>query len=153
LNAQQRVGWQPTRFLSDQAEAERAFALAEQLGSINAAAAQLAWPSLRKAFTRHGLGMPAQNPEAVRQRAMAATRPPSGRPASPALDPVFVALNPSALPARDRPALASTILAERSTGLVLAARDYSWANWIATTCQPRLAPPLTCMVNPRPTVV
>jgi hypothetical protein len=80
LNAQQRVGWQPTRFLSDQAEAERAFALAEQLGSINAAA-QLAWPSLRKASTRHGLGMPAQNPEAVRQRAMAATHPPAQRAA------------------------------------------------------------------------
>jgi hypothetical protein len=32
-------------------------------------------------------------------------------------------------------------------------RDYSWANWMAMACQPRLAPPLTCMVNPRPTVV
>jgi hypothetical protein len=28
-----------------------------------------AWPSLRKAFERHGLGMPARNPEAVRWRA------------------------------------------------------------------------------------
>jgi WhiB family redox-sensing transcriptional regulator len=65
---QQRVGWQPSRFLTDQAEAEHAFALAEQLGSVNAAAAELGttWPSLRKAFTRHGLGMPARNPEAVR---------------------------------------------------------------------------------------
>jgi hypothetical protein len=35
------VGWQPSCFLSDRAEAERAFALAEQLGSINAAAAEL----------------------------------------------------------------------------------------------------------------
>jgi hypothetical protein len=96
---------------------------------------------------------PAHNPEAVRQQAIEAARQRSERPATPALDPVFVALNPGALAARDRPALARTILAERSTGLVLAARDYSWANWIATTCQPRLAPPLTCMVNPRPTVV
>jgi hypothetical protein len=79
-------------------EAERAFALAEQLGSVNAAATELGttWPSLRKAFTRHGLGMPARNPQAVRQR--------GGRPATPSLDPAFVALNPGALPARERPA-------------------------------------------------
>jgi hypothetical protein len=59
-----RVSWQPSRFLSDRAEAERAFALAEQLGSVNAAANQLGttWPSLRKAFERHGLGVPARNP-------------------------------------------------------------------------------------------
>ena len=64
-----QLGWQPSRFLADRAEAERAFALAERLGSINAAAAELGntWPSLRKAFARHGLGMPARNPEAVRQ--------------------------------------------------------------------------------------
>ena len=68
------LGWQPSRLLSDRTEAERAFALAEQLGSVNAAATQLGttWPSLRKAFGRHGLGMPARNPQAVRQRAIAA---------------------------------------------------------------------------------
>ena len=101
---ERRVGWQPSRFLTDRAEAERAFALAEQLGSVNAAATELGttWPSLRKAFTRHGLGMPARNPEAVRQRAIAAARQRSGQPATPALDPVFVALNPGALPARER---------------------------------------------------
>jgi hypothetical protein len=38
---ERRVGWQPSRFLADRAEAERAFALAEQLGSVNAAAAEL----------------------------------------------------------------------------------------------------------------
>jgi hypothetical protein len=104
LHAQQRVGWQPSRFLADRAEAERAFALAEQLDSVNAAAAQLAttWPSLRKAFTRHGLGMPAGNPKAVRQRAFAAARQRTGRPATPSLDPAFVTLNPGALPARER---------------------------------------------------
>ena len=66
---ERRVGWQPSRFLTDRAEAERAFALAQQLGSINAAAQELGttWPSLRKAFQRHGLGMPARNPEAVKQ--------------------------------------------------------------------------------------
>jgi hypothetical protein len=35
------VGWQPSRFLTDRAEAERAFALAERLGSISAATSQL----------------------------------------------------------------------------------------------------------------
>jgi hypothetical protein len=98
------VGWQPSHFLADRAEAERAFRLAEQLGSVNAAAAELGttWPSLRKAFTRHGLGMPAPNPEAVRQRAIEAARQRTGQPATPSLDPVFVALNPGALPARER---------------------------------------------------
>ena len=88
----------------DRVEAERAFALTEQLGSVNAAATQLGttWPSLRKAFGRHGLGMPARNPEAVRQRAITAARQRTGQPAPPTLDPVFVALNPGALPARER---------------------------------------------------
>jgi len=99
-----RVGWQPSRFLADRAEAERAFQLAEQLGSVNAAAAELGttWPSLRKAFTRHGLGMPASNPEAVRQRAIAAARQRTGQPTTPSLDPAFVALNPGTLPAHPR---------------------------------------------------
>jgi hypothetical protein len=35
------LGWQPSRFLADRTEAERAFALAERLGSVNAAATQL----------------------------------------------------------------------------------------------------------------
>jgi WhiB family redox-sensing transcriptional regulator len=98
---ERRVGWQPSRFLTVRAEAERAFALAEQLGSVNAAAAELGttWPSLRKAFTRHGLGMPARNPEAVRQRAIDAARQRTGQPATPALDPIFVALNHGQLPA------------------------------------------------------
>jgi hypothetical protein len=76
---------QPSRFLTDRAEAERAFQLAEQLGSVNAAAAELGttWPSLRKAFTRHGLGMPARNPEAVRLRAIDVARQGTGQPATP----------------------------------------------------------------------
>jgi hypothetical protein len=98
------VGWQPSRFLTDRAEAERAYQLAEQLGSVNAAAGELgtSWRSLRKAFGRHGLGMPTRNPQAVRQQAGAAARQRSGQPATPGLDPVFVALNPGALPARER---------------------------------------------------
>jgi hypothetical protein len=93
LACQQRVGWQPSRFLADRGEAERAFQLAEQLGSVNAAAAELSttWPSLRKAFQRHGLGMSARDPEVARQRALAAARQHSGQPAAPPLDPVFAA--------------------------------------------------------------
>jgi hypothetical protein len=114
------VGWQPSRFLADRAEAERAFALAERLGSVNAAAAELGttWPSLRKAFQRHGLGMPARNPEAVRQRAIAAAQRRSGRPVTPSLDPVFVALNHGELPIRAR---SGGELAER----VRRAEDYT----------------------------
>jgi hypothetical protein len=78
------LGWQPSRFLTDRAEAERAFQLAEQLGSVNAAATQLdtTWPSLRKAFTRHGLGMPTRTPRpsasgpSPRPASAAASRPP-----------------------------------------------------------------------------
>ena len=102
---EQRVGWQPSRFLADRAEAERAYQLAERLGSINAAAQELGttWPSLRKAFQRHGLGMPARNPEAVRQRALAAASQRAGSSAAPPLDPVFVALNSGQLPTRRGP--------------------------------------------------
>jgi hypothetical protein len=35
------LGWQPSRFLADRAEAERAHALAEQLGGSVSAAAEL----------------------------------------------------------------------------------------------------------------
>jgi hypothetical protein len=100
------LGWQPSRFLTDRSEAERGFQLAERLGSVNAAAAELgtSWPSLRKASQRHGLGMPARNPEAVRQRAIQAARQRIRPRAAPALNPVFAALNPGALPARERSA-------------------------------------------------
>jgi hypothetical protein len=47
--------------------------------------------------------MPARNPEAVRQRAIATARQRTGHPVTPTLDPVFAALNPNALPARPRP--------------------------------------------------
>jgi len=46
--------------------------------------------------------MPTRNPEAIRQRAIAAAHQRTGQPATPTLDPVFVALNPHALPARPR---------------------------------------------------
>ena len=84
LHAQQRVGWQPSRFLTDRAEAEHTFRLAERLGSVNAAQELgTTWPSLRKAFTRYGFGMPACNPLAVRQRAIAAVRQRTGQPGDP----------------------------------------------------------------------
>jgi WhiB family transcriptional regulator, redox-sensing transcriptional regulator len=99
---QGKVGHQPSRFLADRGEAERAFRLAEQLGSINAAAAQLGttWPSLRKAFQRHQLGMPPSNPAAVNQRksTVQLARLGGRRPTAPELDPVFVQLNPGTVP-------------------------------------------------------
>jgi WhiB family transcriptional regulator, redox-sensing transcriptional regulator len=101
---ERKTGHQPSRFLADRTEAERAFRLAEELGSVNAAAAQLGttWPSLRKAFQRHELGMPQSNPAAISQRASAAALARLGvRPqAAPELDPTFVQLNPSTVPAR-----------------------------------------------------
>jgi WhiB family redox-sensing transcriptional regulator len=92
----------PSRFLTDRDQAEQAFRLAEQLGSINAAANQLGttWPSLRKAFQRHQLGMPAPNPAAVNQRKSAVQLARLGGqwPTAPELDPVFVQLNPGTVP-------------------------------------------------------
>jgi hypothetical protein len=94
LHAQQRVGWQPSRFLADRGEAERAFVLAERLGSVNAAAAELGttWPSLRKPSPATA-GHARPQPPAVLQRAIDAAHKRSGRLATPSLDPVFVALN------------------------------------------------------------
>ncbi len=92
----------PSRFLADRAEAERAFRLAEQLGSINAAAAQLGttWPSLRKAFQRHELGTPTPNPAAVnwRKSTVQLARRGGRRQTAPELAPVFVQLNPGNVP-------------------------------------------------------
>ena len=60
--------------------------------------------------------MPARNPEAVRLRAIDAARQRTRRPTTPSLDPVFVALNPGALPARPRsPAELSSGSAARSS--------------------------------------
>jgi WhiB family transcriptional regulator, redox-sensing transcriptional regulator len=99
---QGKVGHPPSRFLADRSEAERAFRLAEQLGSINAAAAQLGttWPSLRKAFQRHELGMPAPKPAAVNQRKSTSQLARRGRrpPTAPEVDPTFARLNPGTVP-------------------------------------------------------
>jgi len=135
-HAQQPAGLAAQPLPGDRAEAERAFALAEQLGSVNAAAAELGttWPSLRKAFTRHGLGMPARNPEAVRQRAIATASRRAGQLATPTLDPVFVALNPGASPpAHDRrPSCTSGSAARSSTP--------PWAPTWWSSCTARVTP-------------
>jgi WhiB family redox-sensing transcriptional regulator len=122
-----KAGWQPSPFLADRAQAERAYRLAEHLGSVNAAAGELGttWPTLRKAFGRHGLGMPTPDPAAVRARQAAAAR--AGRPAIRALDGAFVGLNrrlvaplasrarPGELPARVRRAEQEATLGYRVT--------------------------------------
>jgi WhiB family transcriptional regulator, redox-sensing transcriptional regulator len=135
---ERRVGWQPSRFLTDRAEAERAFALAEQLGSVNAAAAELGttWPSLRKAFGRHGLGMPARNPEAVRQRAIAAASRRAGPPAAPPLDPVFAALNQGQLPARRGPQAEQGLRLRRAEEI----ETLSYRTVVELNAESRLAP-------------
>jgi hypothetical protein len=89
------LGWQPSRLLADRAEAERAFALAEQLASVNAAAAELGttWPSPRKPSPATGS---ACRPATQRRSGSAPSKPPrqrSGQPAIPSLDPMLVALN------------------------------------------------------------
>jgi hypothetical protein len=132
------LGWQPSRFLADRAEAERAFALAEQLGSVNAAAVELGttWPSLRKAFQRHGLGMPARNPEAVRQRARAAASQHPGGPAAPLLDPVFAALNQAQLPARRGPEAEQGVRLRRAEEI----ETLSYRTVVELNAESRLAP-------------
>jgi hypothetical protein len=71
---------------------------------VSAAAQELGttWPSLRKAFQRHGLGIPARNPEAIRQRAIDAAQRRHPQPPVAAIDPVFVALNHGDLTIRAR---------------------------------------------------
>jgi hypothetical protein len=100
------VGWQPSRFRADRAEAERVFALAERLGNFNAAAATLGttWPWLCKAFTRHSLGMPARNPEEVRRRAIGAAHKRTRQPVTSPWTRCSWPSIPGALLARDRPA-------------------------------------------------
>jgi hypothetical protein len=132
------VGWQPSRFLDYRAEAERAFALAERLGSVNAAAAELGttWPSLRKAFGRHGLGMPARNPEAVRQRASAAASQRGGPPTAPPLDLVFAALNQGQVPARRGPQAEQGVRLRRAEEI----ETLSYRTVVELNAESRLAP-------------
>jgi hypothetical protein len=133
------VGWQPSRFLADRAQAERGFQLAERLGSINAAANELGttWPSLCKAFQRHGLGMPTRNPEAVRQRAIIeAASQRAGPPAAPPLDPVFVALNAGQLPVRRGPQAKQGVRLRRAEEI----ETLSYRTVVELDAESRLAP-------------
>jgi hypothetical protein len=90
---ERRVGWQPSRFLADRAEAERAFQLAERLGSVNAAAAKLVPPGRRCAKPSPATAWHARSKPPGRPPARRRGRPQAQRPATPSLDPVFVALN------------------------------------------------------------
>jgi hypothetical protein len=78
-----QLGQRPSRFLTDRAEAEHAYQLAEQPGSINVAAQELGttWPSLRKTLQRHGLGVPARKPK--RSSSGRSRRPGSARAGRP----------------------------------------------------------------------
>jgi hypothetical protein len=131
----------PSRFLADRGEAERAFRLAEELGSVNAAATRLGttWPSLRKAFQRHQLGMPNPNPGALSQRKSAAALARRGaKPAAaPTLDPLFVQLNPGSVP-RDRGHTADPAVRLRRAEEIETLGFGVVADMNAETCVPQL---------------
>ncbi len=88
-----------SQFARDPERAREAFALAEQLGSVKAAARELgsSRPALVAGWQRFGLGMPdTSHPTVTRQGARPAGRhEPAGR-----LDPAFVMLNQDVLPVR-----------------------------------------------------
>jgi hypothetical protein len=105
---------------------------------VNAAAQELGttWPSLRKAFGRHGLGMPERNPEAVRQRALAAASRRAGPPAAPPLDLVFAALNPGQLPPRRGPQAEQGLRLRRAEEI----ESLSYRTVVELNAESRLAP-------------
>jgi hypothetical protein len=77
--------------------------LADHLDSVNAAAELgTTRPSLRKAFVRHGLACRPATPKRSGSAPWLRPAARAGQPATPGLDPVFVALNPGALPIRER---------------------------------------------------
>jgi hypothetical protein len=88
-----------SQFARDPDRAREAFALAEQLGSVKAAARELgsSRPALVAGWRRFGLGMPGTSHPTVRGPGAR-----SGRTAEPQgrLDPAFVKLNQDVLPVR-----------------------------------------------------
>jgi hypothetical protein len=88
-----------SQFARDPDRAREAFALAEQLGSVKAAARELgsSRPALVAGWRRFGLGMPDTSHPTVKGPAAR-----SGRTAEPQgrLDPAFVTLNQDVLPVR-----------------------------------------------------
>jgi len=109
---QRPVGWQPNRFLADRVEAGRAFQLAEQLGSVNAVAAELGttWPSLRKALPATGLECRPATPRRsasgrlTRPATAAAGRSPGAPTAPTGLPTSALAATPTAPPGPNVPA-------------------------------------------------
>jgi hypothetical protein len=86
LHAQKRVGWQPSRFRADRAEAERAFALAERLGNFNAAAATLGTPG--RGYAKPSPATAWACPPATPRRSDGGrSGPPASAPASQSLHP------------------------------------------------------------------
>jgi WhiB family transcriptional regulator, redox-sensing transcriptional regulator len=87
-------------YARDPGKAREAFRLAEQLGSVKAAARQLgsSRPALVTGWQRFGLGTPdLAGPTVTRPGARPATREPAGR-----LDAAFLALNQGVVPVRAR---------------------------------------------------
>jgi hypothetical protein len=81
------------------------------------------------------LGMPARNPQAVRQRAIDAARQRGGQPATPTLDPAFAASTPAPSPPENghRPSCSSGSAARSST--------LSWAPTLSSSCTAKPRPP------------
>jgi hypothetical protein len=82
--------------------------------------------------------MPARNPEAVLQRAVAAASRRGGPPAAPSLDPMFIALNAGQLPTRRGP------YAEQEQGVRLRRAEeietLSYRTVVELNAESRLAP-------------
>jgi hypothetical protein len=80
--------------------------------------------------------MPARNPEAVRRRAVEVARRRSGQPATPPLDPVFVALNRGQLPASRGPHAEQGLRLRRAEEIEM----LSYRTVVELNAESRLAP-------------
>jgi hypothetical protein len=126
---------------ADRAAAERAFALAEELGSVNAAAQELGYHLAVAAQGAHPPrpGHAGPNPEAVRRRAIAAARHRNGQPAPQAtqpLDLVFMALNHGQLPPPRGPQPEQGVRLRRAEEI----ETLSYRTVVALNQESRLAP-------------
>jgi hypothetical protein len=137
-DAGQWTGGLAAQPLPDHGEAERAFQLAERLGSVIAAAAELGttWPSLRKAFsgTSWACWRATRRPS---ERAIEAACPRSGEPALPGLDPVFVALTTAHSP----PGSAPTRSWPSGCGVPRSMQPWAPGWWWRRSCTARATPP------------
>jgi hypothetical protein len=80
--------------------------------------------------------MPARNPEAVRQRAIAAASQRGGPPTAPPLDPVFVTLNRGQLPTRRGPHAEQGVRLRRAEEI----ETLSYRTVVELNAESRLAP-------------